>query len=107
MSSSPLQRFFGVLLRFAETKRDIDESDPDFWIAHALRKEGCLSGDDTASLDCRQLEDVRITAKGAVVLAEWRLLIERSTVRGRILANVERVLWALVGALLTMLAQLR
>lgn len=107
VSSSPLQRFLGVLLRFANEEGDIDERDPDFWIAQALWKEGCVSALDTSNLEGHRLQSVRIAAKGAVVLAEWRLLIERSTVRGRIVANVERVLWALVGALLTMLAQVR
>lgn len=99
----PLQEYFDVLMRFARAPADsLDRtSGVDLNKVSALFGEGALLGVETSNLsDGKSWRRVSLSARGAVMLAEWQSLLERGTIRGRVMANVERALWALVGALL-------
>jgi hypothetical protein len=91
MLMKPLREYVDILLMFAESSCElVDESTfTNFAKVQALDEAGCLSGIDTSTVKERSLIDVALTPKGAQMLTEWNGLIERGSLKGRVLAGLE------------------
>lgn len=109
MSIEPLKEYFDNLSMFAISKYEIVNKDTkgvNIEKISALIEQGCLSGIDASTANEDEFFDVQITPHGAVVLAEWSLILERQSISGRLLLIAERFLWVLIGASVTLISQL-
>ncbi len=107
MSTKPLQEYFNVLSVFANSSFEKlgHEHNVDLEKVKALHDVGCLDGTDVSTRDGIGFLNVSISPKGAEVLAEWRLLLDRSSFKGRLLSQLEKFLWVIVGIIATLLVQ--
>lgn len=108
MSIEPLQEYFNILKTFGALSFDkIDESsDFDLVKIKDLIESNCLKGENVSDSNGYAFLNVSITARGAVVLAEWHSIIERKSLKYRFMDIVEKMTWVIVGMFFTLLGQL-
>jgi hypothetical protein len=109
MSTKPLQEYFDTLSAFAERSYEKlnKSSGLDLDKVKALYEAGFVSGYDATTMDAGfALINASITPPGAVVLAEWNTLLERASLRGRVLSALEKLLWVTVGVVASVIGQL-
>lgn len=106
MTPKALRAYFETLCMFADAPvAHVDkQTGVDIERVRGLFEAGCLMGIDVSTIDGYAYADVRISAHGAEVLAQWQAMIDRDTLRTRLLATLDKLIWLVTGALLTKVA---
>lgn len=80
----------------------LDESSGvDMQKALSLFEMGFIVGRNRSDINNKSLHQLTITPAGAAMLAEWGALLERSSLKGRAMAIIERFVWSFVGMAFT------
>ena len=104
MSSEPLKEYFKILCMFALSKYEtVNKNTTKIDVSKVgdLINQDCLSGIDTSNLSYEEYRNVKITTHGAVVLAEWSTILEKQSIKGRVMNIIERLLWIIIVVLIT------
>ncbi len=69
----------------------------------SLIELGYLSGEKRIVLGFVTHHNVSLTASGAAILAEWNHLLEKCSLKGRILVQAEKAIWFGLGIAATLI----
>ena len=78
----------------------------DLALVKCLIEQDCLSAIDATSYDGKCFLQVSITPKGAVVLAEWGVILRANSVKGQLIESVGKVVWLFAGVVATIAGSL-
>lgn len=67
-------------------------------ILHLLQDDGLIKLENNIA---NPQKKIFITPKGALALFEWKQAVEKKSLKGRILSDIDRLIWLLIGVLLT------
>lgn len=109
MSAEPLKDYCDCLNYFAsEVVAYVDSTTAGVSIEHVrqLVDLGLIRAADASSYDGPQFLNAQISPAGAVALVEWQATLHATSSSGRIFSSLEKVLWLVVGAAISMSSQL-
>ncbi len=109
MSAEPLRDYCDCLRHFAgEIVGRVDSTTSGVSIGHVrqLVDLGLIRAVDASNLDGPQFLNAQISPAGAVALVEWQSTLRSMSPSGRVLGILERLVWLVVGAAISMTSQL-
>ena len=109
LSAEPLNDYCDCLSHFAtEVVERVGSTTVGISIEHVrqLVELGLIRAVDASSYDGPQFLKVQISPAGAVALVEWQATLRSLSSSGRLLSSLEKLLWLLVGAAISLSSQL-
>jgi hypothetical protein len=110
MTNQPLKEYCDCLKLFASKKFElVNSKTPGVdieQVAQLIELDWLSVESNNSSYDGKEYTGVRINPVGAAVLAEWEAILRASSISGRVMANIERLAWLVIGVLLSLIPQL-